>query len=160
MIWDLFWRFDSKLSEIKPPLGIKRHNFFYKYIEHIYNEYRTAFCEGYFYLHLTQVKGRLNNPPTSLGGATFEEKRDSLFCVKYKVRTTDAQWNLFSMISQSFGPIGLIGRMNFRIPNWGIFGRTNSLHFGTVSPLSITSIIHFFFHKKLCFLDLFQILYW
>ena len=66
----------------------------------IYNESRTAFCEGYFYLHLTQVKGRLNNPPTSLGGATFEEKRDSLFCVKYKAQyiylTVSSQLLLYS----------------------------------------------------------------
>ena len=55
-------------------------------------------------------------------------------------RITDTQWNLVSSKSQSFG----LGQTNLADKFWGIWGifsQTISTHFGTVSPLSMFSII-------------------
>ena len=55
-------------------------------------------------------------------------------------RTTDAQWSLFSLKSRIFG----LGQTNWADKFWGIsgiYGQTISTHFGTVSPLSMFSII-------------------
>ena len=65
----------------------------------------------------------------------------------YKARTTDAQWSLVSLKSQTFW----LGQTNW--PDqfwgiWGIFGQTISTHFGTVSPLSMFSIIQPLFLQK------------
>ena len=54
----------------------------------------------------------------------------------------------FSAISQTFGPIGQIGWIHFGVSIWGIFGQTISILFGTVSPLSMISIIQLFFSIK------------
>ena len=51
-------------------------------------------------------------------------------------RTTDAQWSLFSVISQTFG----LEQTNRADKFWGIFDQTISTHFGTVSSLSMLSI--------------------
>ena len=61
--------------------------------------------------------------------------------------TTDAQWDLFSLKSQTFG----LGQTNSANKFWGIwyiFGQTISIHFGTVSCLSMFSIIKPLFLKK------------
>ena len=50
----------------------------------------------------------------------------------FRPRTTDTQCSLFSTASQTFGPIGQIGRLNFGV--FGVFFRQNiSPHFGTES---------------------------
>ena len=75
-------------------------------------------------------------------GFTFSFKFFSylvnLLC--WKARTTDEQWSLLSLKSQTFG----LGQTNWADKFWviwGIFGPTISAHFGTVSPLSMFSII-------------------
>ena len=62
----------------------------------------------------------------------------------YKARTMDAQWSLYSLKSQTF----CLGQTNWADLFWGIFGQTISTHFGTVSPLSMFSIIHPIVLKK------------
>ena len=57
-------------------------------------------------------------------------------CVYFWPRTTDAQWSLFSSKSLTFG----LGETVWADKFWGIFGRFISIHFGTVSSLSMFSI--------------------
>ena len=62
-------------------------------------------------------------------------------------RTTDAQWSLFSLKSRTFW----LGQTNWADKFrgiWVIFGQTISTHFGTVSPLSMFSIIQPLFLQK------------
>ena len=60
----------------------------------------------------------------------------SKFCLSVSTRTTDAQWNLFSLKSQKF-VLGQIILADKFWGIWGIFGRFISTHFGTMSPLSM-----------------------
>ena len=65
--------------------------------------------------------------------------RDITYYVCTLTRTTDAQWSLFSLRSQTFG----LGQTNWVDKFWGIWGisgQSISTHFCAVSPLSI------FFH--------------
>ena len=65
----------------------------------------------------------------------------------FRSRTMDAQWSLFSLKSRTFG----LGQTNWADKFWGIwgiFGQTISTHFGTVSPLSMFSIIQPLFLQK------------
>ena len=62
-------------------------------------------------------------------------------------RTTDAQGSIFSLKFRTFG----LGQTNWADTFWGIwsiFGQTISTHFGTVSPLSMFSIIQPLFQQK------------
>ena len=62
------------------------------------------------------------------------------FNASFETRATDAQWSLFSLKSRTFG----LGQTNWADKFWGIWGilgQTISTHFGTVSPLSMFSII-------------------
>ena len=56
-----------------------------------------------------------------------------------QTRTTDTQWSIFTSKSQFFELGQTIWADKFWAI-WGIFGRTISTHFGTVSPLSIFPI--------------------
>ena len=61
--------------------------------------------------------------------------------------TTDAQWSLFSLKFRIFG----LGQINWADKFWGIrgiFAQTISIHFGTVSLLSMFSIIQPLFLQK------------
>ena len=63
------------------------------------------------------------------------------------VRTTDYQWNIFLSKPWTFG----LGKTVWADKFWGIcgiFSQTISTHFGTVSPLSIFSIIQPLFSQK------------
>ena len=65
----------------------------------------------------------------------------------FQPRTTDAQWSIFTSKSRTFG----LGQTNWADKFWGIwgiFGQTISTHFGTVSPLSMFSIIQPLFLQK------------
>ena len=61
-------------------------------------------------------------------------------------QTTDAQWSLFSLKSRTFGSGSTIWVDKFW-GIWGIFSQTISTHFCTVSPLSMLSIVHYFYKK-------------
>ena len=63
-----------------------------------------------------------------------------LNCYEHGLQTTDAQWSLFSSKSQTFG-LGQTIWVDTFWGIWGIFSRTISTHFGTVSPLSMFFII-------------------
>ena len=66
---------------------------------------------------------------------------------KVEPRTTNVQWSLFSLKSRTFG----LGQTNWADKFWGVWGifsQTNSTHFGTVSPLSMFSIIQPLFLQK------------
>ena len=69
-------------------------------------------------------------------------KRSRIFSTHNHGLRTYAQWSLVSLKFQTFG----LGQTNWCI--WGIFGRTISTHFGTVSPLSMFSIIQPLFLQK------------
>jgi hypothetical protein len=59
----------------------------------------------------------------------------------------DAHWSLFSLKSRTFG----LGQTNWADKFWGIWGiigQTISTHFGTVSALSMFSIIQPKFLQK------------
>ena len=60
------------------------------------------------------------------------------WCIRPGARTTDSQWSLFSAKSQTFVLEQTIWADKF-LAIWGIFGRFISIHFGTVSPLSMFS---------------------
>ena len=54
-------------------------------------------------------------------------------------RTTDAQWSLFLLKSRTFELVQTNWADKFW-GIWGVFGRTISAHFGTLSPMSMFSI--------------------
>jgi hypothetical protein len=56
----------------------------------------------------------------------------------------ESQWSLFSLKSRTVGH----GDINWVDTFWGIFGQVINIHFGTVSPFSIFSIIQPLFLKK------------
>ena len=88
--------------------------------------------------------------------AIHKISKNEMFCKSLilSFRTTDALWILFSLKPRPFG----FGQSNWADKFWGIwsiFSQTISTHFGTVSPLSMFSIIplfnHYFYHKlSLC----------
>jgi hypothetical protein len=62
-------------------------------------------------------------------------------------RTTDTQWSLFPLKSRTFG----LGQTNWADKFsgiWGIFSKTISTHFVTVSPLSMFFIVQPLFIQK------------
>ena len=71
------------------------------------------------------------------------------YFVSFKTRTMDAQRNLYSLKSRTFG----FGQANWAYRFWdifGIFGQTISTHFVTVSPSSMLFIIYpLFLQNKL-----------
>ena len=57
-------------------------------------------------------------------------------CLQVTNYCTDAQWSLFSMIFQNFGPIGQISKIILGVLV-AFLAQTISIHFGTVSPFQL-----------------------
>ena len=98
--------------------------------------------------------------PTYVKESRVEEVVLSLSPGHFTSQTTDAQWSLFSLKSRTFGP-GQTKWANKFWGIWGIFRQTISTHFGTVSPLSMFSIIQpLFLQKTKPFISTSQIFIW
>mgnify|MGYP007023058757 CR=1 FL=1 len=77
----------------------------------------------------------------------FEFLAGPLFYDWLKSRTTNAPWSLFSLKSRNFG----LWQTNWTEKSWsiwGIFGQTFNTRFGTMSSLSMFSVIQPLFLQK------------